>query len=195
MTTSRRLAPLPLLASLLRTPRRLTSSRLSPSGKSLPSSPLVLTTSRRIAPLPLLLIALLALGGPTTLVSNTGQSPSATANITQQYFMGFQLGVHGQGYEISSVSIDLAAAPSSLTVSLWTGGTPGSSAAGTSKAKLFDFENPDSFVVGLNEFTAPAGAFAFQNLNHWIVLSGFGSSLSINETTLTCLHRLYHSLS
>ena len=120
---------------------------------------------------------------PTTLVSNTGQSPSATANITQQYFMGFQLGVHGQGYEISSVSIDLAAAPSSLTVSLWTGGTPGTSDAGTPKAKLFDFENPDSFTVGLNEFTAPAGAFAFQNLNHWIVLSGFGSSLSINETT------------
>ena len=63
MTTSRRLAPLPLLASLLRAPRRLTSSRFSPSGKSLPSSPLVLTSSRRIAPLPLLLIALLALGG------------------------------------------------------------------------------------------------------------------------------------
>ena len=120
---------------------------------------------------------------PTTLVSNTGQSPSATANITQQYAMGFQLGVHGQGYEISSVSIDLAAAPSSLSVSLWTGGALGSTAAGTHKAKLFDFENPTSFKVGLNEFTAPAGAFAYQNLNHWIVLSGFGSSLSINETT------------
>ena len=61
MTTSRRLAPLPLLASLLRTPRRLTSSRFSPSGKSLPSSPLVLTTSRRFAPLPLVLIGLAVL--------------------------------------------------------------------------------------------------------------------------------------
>ena len=60
MTAYRRLATLPL--PLLLTARRLTSSRFSPSGKSLPSSPPVLTTSRRFAPLPLLLIALLALG-------------------------------------------------------------------------------------------------------------------------------------
>ena len=58
----------------------------------------------------------------STLVSNTGQSSSATANITKRYALGFRLGDHGQGYEISSVSIDLAAAPSSLTVSLWSGG-------------------------------------------------------------------------
>ena len=52
------------------------------------------------------------LPSPSTLVSNTGQSASATATITQQYAMEFTLGDHGQGYEISSVSIDLAAAPS-----------------------------------------------------------------------------------
>ena len=120
---------------------------------------------------------------PGTLVGNTGQSPSATATITGDYAMGFKLGTHGQGYEISSVSIDLAAAPSSLSVSLWTGGPPGSSYAGTRIAKLFEFENPASFQAGLNEFTAPAGVFAYQNLDHWIVLSGFGSSLSITETT------------
>ena len=251
MTTSRRLAALPLPACLLRTTRRLTSSRFSPSGKSLPSSPLVLTASRRLAPKLLLLLiglaVLLALLptsssvqaqtpanqsatgrpvvlasaqgagilfadteaiddgnglpidtsetyatftwtyqwirvdgmtetnvgadsasyqpveadvgklikvevsftdgdaysetvtslpfgpivqpastlSPSTLVSNTGQSPSTTASITQRYAMGFRLGDHGQGYEISSVSIDLAAAPSSLTVSLWSGGVPG----------------------------------------------------------------------
>ena len=120
---------------------------------------------------------------PTTLVSNTGQTPASVASITQQYAMGFQLGDHGQGYEISSVSIDLTAAPSSLTVSLWTAGTPGSTAAGTHKAKLFEFQNPDSFTVGLNEFTAPPGAFAHAGLNYFVVLSGFGASLSINETT------------
>ena len=49
--------------------------------------------------------------------------------------------------------------------------------------KLFDFANPSSFKVGLNRFTAPAGAFAYQNLEYYIVLSGFGSSLSIKETT------------
>ena len=307
MTTSRRLAPLPLLASLLRTTQRLTSSRFSPSGKSLPSSPLVLTASRRIAPLPLLLLliglaALLALlptsssvqaqtpanqsatGRPvvlasaqgagilfadteaiadgnglpidtsntyvifnwtyqwirvdgnsetnvgadsasyqtveadvgnkikvrvsftdgnnyseartslpfgpivepdplpaSTLVSNTGQSASS-ANITQQYALGFRLGDHGQGYEISSVSIDLAAAPSNLTVSLWSGGVEGGFQANTA-TKLFDFADPSSFTVGLNKFTAPAGAFAYQNVNYFVVLSGFGSSLSINQTT------------
>ena len=59
---------------------------------------------------------------PSTLVSNTGQSHSAKADITQQYAQGFRLGDHGQGYEISSVSIELAAVPSNLTVSLWSGG-------------------------------------------------------------------------
>ena len=306
MTTSRRLAPLPLLASLLRTPRRLTSSRFSPSGKSLPSSPLVLTASRRIAPKLLLLLiglaVLLALlptsssvqaqtppnqdatGRPvvlaaaqgagilfadteniddgnglpitivssyanfnwsyrwirvdgdsetnvgadsatyqpveadvgklikvrvlfmdgdryseartslpfgpitkpasslpaSTLVSNTGQSASSS-DIAQQYALGFRLGDHGQGYEISSVSIDLAAAPSSLTVSLWSGGVEGAFQANTA-TKLFDFADPSSFTAGLNKFTAPAGAFAYQNVNYFVVLSGFGSTLSINQT-------------
>ena len=121
---------------------------------------------------------------PPLLVSNTGQSASATATITQQYAMGFRLGKHGQGYEISSVWIELAAAPSDLTVSLWIGGHPGhTSVGGVAQRKLFDFTNPTSFKVGLNEFTAPAGAFAYPNVNYFIVLSDFGSSLSIKETT------------
>ena len=119
----------------------------------------------------------------STLVSNTGQSPSAQATITSApYRMGFKLGSHGQGYEISGVSIDLAAAPSSLTVSLWMGLAPGSGGAGA-QTKLFDFENPPSFKAGLNKFTAPAEAFAYQNVDYFIVLSDFGDSLSINRTT------------
>ena len=119
---------------------------------------------------------------PSTLVSNTGQSASATANITQRYAVGFRLGDHGQGYEISSVSIELAAVPSSLTVSLWSGGVEEGLQANIA-TKLFDFAKPSSFAVGLNEFTAPAGAFAYQNVNYFIVLSGFGTTLSIKETT------------
>ena len=119
-----------------------------------------------------------------TLVSNTGQSPSTTANITQQYAVGFRLGDHGQGYDISSVSIDLAAVPSTLTVSLWSGGVGFPEVIQRDTAsKLFDFANPSSFAVGLNEFTAPAGAFAYPNVNYFIVLSGFGTTLSIEETT------------
>ena len=120
---------------------------------------------------------------PSTLVGNTGQSHSATAMITQQYAMGFRLGNHGQGYEISSVSIELAAVPTDLTVSLWIGVPPGNTWKGAAAYKLFDFTNPPSFQVGLNKFTAPAGAFAYQNVEHFIVLSGFGASLSIKETT------------
>ena len=119
---------------------------------------------------------------PSTLVSNTGQSASANADITQRYAVGFRLGDHGQGYEISSVSIELAAVPSSLTVSLWSGGVEGGLQANTA-SKLFEFADPSSFAVGLNEFTAPAGAFAYQNVNYFIVLSGFGATLSIKETT------------
>ena len=119
----------------------------------------------------------------TTLVSNTGQSASATAMITGRYDMGFRLGNHGQGYEISSVSIELAAAPSSLTVSLWMGRAPGRPGTQNAQTKLFDFESPSSFEAGLNRFTAPAGAFAYQNVDYFIVLSDFGASLSIKETT------------
>ena len=118
------------------------------------------------------------------LVSNIGQSASATANINKQYAQGFRLGKHGQGYELSSVSIDLAKAPSRLTVSLWIGGPPGVvTGSDTVQRKVFDFHNPTSFKVGLNRFTAPAGAFAYQNVNYFIVLSGFGSSVRIKETT------------
>ncbi|WP_420443710.1 choice-of-anchor R domain-containing protein [Candidatus Poriferisodalis sp.] len=119
----------------------------------------------------------------STLVKNTAQSNSVTATITAQYAMGFELGDHGQGYEISSVSIELAAAPSSLSVSLWMDHAPGRSGSGGATTKLFDFENPPSFAAGLNKFTAPPGAFAYQNVDYFIVLSDFGSSLSIKETT------------
>ena len=117
----------------------------------------------------------------TTLVSNTGQSASATANITQQYAMEFTLGSHGQGYELSSVSIELAAVPSALTVSLWIGDH--SSESASPYTKLFDFENPSPFVVGVNKFTALAGVLVYQSVHYSIVLSDFGSSLSIKETT------------
>ena len=118
---------------------------------------------------------------PSTLVSNTGQSASATVAINEQYAMEFTLGDHGQGYELSSVSIELAAVPSALTVSLWIGDH--SSQSSVPEAKLFDFENPSSFVVGLNKFTAPAGVLAYQSVRYHIVLSDFGSSLRIKETT------------
>ena len=119
---------------------------------------------------------------PSTLVSNTGQSNSATAAITQQYAMEFTLGDHGQGYEISSVSIELAAAPSNLTVSLWIGNHSGRSSS-VPQAKLFDFENPSAFAVGLNKFTAPPGVIAYPSVRYYIVLTGFGSTLSIKQTT------------
>ena len=121
MTAYRRLAALPL--PLLRTTRRLTSSRFSPSGKSLPSSPLVLTTSRRIAPLPLLLIALLALGGvllwsaPTeaqtvgTLVSNLSQGNDDDASLSgndhaQLFHTAANTGSNTGGWVLTSVIVD-----------------------------------------------------------------------------------------
>ena len=135
---------------------------------SLPFGPIV----RQAAPQP-----------ASTLVANTGQSPSAAATISQQYAQEFQLGVHGQGYELSSVVIDLAAAPSRLSVSLWIGGQADPDTHRGTANKVFDFANPPSFRVGLNEFRAPAGAFAYHNVHYWIVLSDFGPSLSIRETT------------
>ena len=121
---------------------------------------------------------------PRPLVGNIGQSPSAEATITSDYAMGFRLGTHGQGYEINSISIDLAAAPTELTVSVWIAGIHGAdNHAKDRRYKLFDFTNPDSFQAGLNKFTAPAGSWVYHNVNHYIVLSDFGDSLSINETT------------
>ena len=116
------------------------------------------------------------------LVSNTGQPDASPAWISEQYAQGFRLGKHGQGYEISAVSIELARVPSRLTVSLWIGSHPEhGGAAGHWQRKVFDFANPTSFKVGLNRFTAPAGAFAYPNIEYAIVLSD-GSSVRINET-------------
>ncbi len=120
---------------------------------------------------------------PRTLVGNTTQSDIAAATVTSEYRLGFRLGSHGQGYEINSVTIDLAAAPSSLTVSLWRAGIPQFPQAGSRNYKQFEFINPDTIEAGLNTFTAPDGAFAFQNVNYFIVLSDYGDSLSINETS------------
>ena len=188
MTTARCLAPLPLLliglavfAALLLVPwtvdadiGKLTKVEVSFTDRkdnpeamtSLPFGPVV-----RDAPLP----------SPTTLVSNTGQTGSATAVIEKQYAQEFMLGDHGQGYELSSVSIDLAAVPTDLAVSLWIGDHSVTDSA--PRIKLFNFENPASFQVGLNRFTAPAGVLAYQSVRYYIVLSDFGASLSINETT------------
>ncbi|WP_419553733.1 choice-of-anchor R domain-containing protein [Candidatus Poriferisodalis sp.] len=140
-------------------------------------------TSEAVASLPFGPLAALAPRlEASALVANTAQTSSATKNITAQYAMGFKLGTHGQGYEISGVSIDLAAAPSDLTVSLWAGPPPGFGHSAAAHTKLFDFANPPSFAVGLNDFAAPPGAFAYQGVDYFVVLSGFGASLSIKET-------------
>ena len=126
------------------------------------------------------------LGGARTLVRNTGGDPadSVSATITRQYATAFNLGNHGQGYELSSVSFELTAIPTQLTVSLWIGAHPiGPGTTSVPHTKLFDFTNPDSFVVGLNEFTAPPGQLVYQQVEYWIVLSDFGSSLSFKEST------------
>ena len=123
---------------------------------------------------------------PPRLVGNLDQSPPVAAMVSgDEYNVGFRLGRHGQGYQIDSVSIDLAAAPQSLSVSVWIASVPGIPNATTRRFKLFDLVGPDTLRAGLNEFTAPAGSWVYQNVNHYIVLSEFGTSLSVHETTST----------
>ena len=116
----------------------------------------------------------------TTLVGNTGQTHSADASISKQYAQGFTLGGHGQGYELSGVSIELAAAPTALTVSLWIADHADKDS--TLESRLYDFKNPATFAVGANEFTAPPGVLLYPNVQYAVVLSGY-TSLSIKETT------------
>ncbi len=123
---------------------------------------------------------------PPRLVGNLDQSPPVAAMVSgDEYNVGFRLGRHGQGYQIDSVSIDLAAAPQSLSVAVWIAGVPGIPNATTRRFKLFDLVGPDTLRAGLNEFTAPAGSWVYQNVNHYIELSDFGASLSVHETTST----------
>ena len=193
MTTSRRLAPLPLLASLLRTPRRLTSSRLSPSGKSLPSSPLVLTNSRRISPLPLLLIALLALGGvllwsmpaqaqvtSRILVSNVSQgnddSVSTSGNAHAQLF---DTAGATHGYTLTSVIVvseDTQGDDFDVEIcEVFDGGLP------TSRCTAL--QRPGSFTAGNLEFTHP-GLFLEANTNYTVVIKQDGSQfVTLDSTT------------
>ena len=57
-----------------------------------------------------------------TLVSNTGQSNSTTLTVSEDYAQGFTLGDHRPGLRDLKRLIDLASAPSNLTVSLWIAG-------------------------------------------------------------------------
>ena len=119
---------------------------------------------------------------PPKRVSNTGQSNSSTASITQQYAQGFRLGDHGQGYRIDGVEIELGAATTALRVSLWVGAPDATKHHGQADYRVFDFVNPAAMSAGTNTFNAPPGAFAYQNVNYWIVLSDFGDSISLKET-------------
>ena len=78
----------------------------------------------------------------------TRASPSSTP-------MGFTLGGHGQGYELSTISIELAAVPTDLTVSLWIADHADNDS--TLESRLYDFENPATFAVGANDVHGAAG--------------------------------------
>ena len=193
MTAYRRLTALPLLASLLRTTRRLTSSRFSPSGKSLPSSPLVLTTPRRFAPLTLLLIALLALGGvllwsaPTEaqtttriLVSNVGRgaddSVSTSGNAHAQLF---HTAGATHGYTLTSV----------IVVSEDTQGDDFDvdicevSSSGFPTSRCTALTRPGSFTAGNLKFTHP-GLFLEANTDYTVVIKQRGSQyVTLDSTT------------
>ena len=194
MTTSRRLAPLPLLASLLRTPRRLTSSWFSPSGKSLPSSPLVLTNSRRIAPLPLLLIALLALGGvllwsmsaqaqtARILVSNVSQggddSASLSGNDHAQLFHTVANTGANTGYVLTSLTVE-AENTEDFDVEICE-----ADSSGFPTATCTELTPPGSFAAGNLEFTAPGPGMRLNaNDNYTAVFKQIGTGSVVLDST------------
>ena len=194
MTTSRRLAPFPLLACLLRTTRRLTSSRLSPSGKSLPSSPLALTTSRRIAPLPLLLLALLALGAvllwSTTvqaqtariLVSNASQGGDDVAATSQNdhaqlFHTGTNTGTN-TGWVLTSLIVE-AESLENFDVDICE-----ADASGFPTSTCTALARPSTFAIGTLEFTH-AGIRLAASTNYLAVFKqeDNSGSLDLDSTT------------
>ena len=165
MTAYRRLTALPL--PLLRTPRRLTSSRLSPSGKSLPSSPLALTTSRRFTPLTLLLIALLALGS-VLLWSTPADAQTArilVSNVLQGGDDGVSVGSshHAQlfhtaantGTNTGYVLTSLIVVSEDTTGDDFVVEICEADSSGFPTSTCTELTPPGSFVAGTLEFTAP----------------------------------------
>ncbi len=136
---------------------------------SLPYGPIVERPSR-------------SLSTPTTLVSNMAQTGVIATSVESGYHNGFRLGEHGQGYELTSVTIDFVTAPSAVKVSLWIGGIDGAPLSDRHH-QLFDFANPDTLQAGPNTFTAPRGAFLFQHVYYWIRLTGFSGTLMVTETS------------
>ena len=170
MTASRRLAALPLPACLLRTPRRLTSSRSSSSAKSLPSSPLIPTTSRRLAALLLLVAAVIAVTSlefPRTaeaqtsyLVSNLGENDDGDTSSSGALAQGFRTGSTASGYYINEVVLSLDRAyTGSLEMELWDSYHNSTANARRPNSKVFTFTSPsNNLPQGDNTFVAPAAS-------------------------------------
>ena len=139
---------------------------------------------RRLAALALLVafaapVALPLAQAQTTLVSNTGQSESATTvaigSSDKRTTQGFTTGSHAAGYNLASVGVlvddEDFEAGETLTVSVYTRNPDGS--LGTLQHTL---TSPASYTDGaVNTFTAPSGATLAASTDYLVAFSGTGS--------------------
>ena len=123
-----------------------------------------------------LALAALALGVPemvqaqiVTLVSNSGQADVGTRQPgTHTYAQSFDTGSNSYGYNLSSIALDFAAAPTgtgtlTVTVREDSSGSP-------SDTVLYTLNNP-THSAGLNEFSAQGNRHLNARTTYWVVAS------------------------
>ena len=123
-----------------------------------------------------LALAALALGVPemvqaqiVTLVSNSGQADAGTRQPgTHTYAQSFDTGSNSYGYNLSSIALDFAAAPTgtgtlTVTVREDSSGSP-------SETVRYTLNNP-THSAGLNEFSTQGNTTLNARTTYWVVAS------------------------
>ena len=148
---------------------------------------------------PILLAALALLFSPVqaqeseTLLSNAGQTSGPAANVALNYFsQGFITGSNAGGYVLSSIELDVATAPgtlSAVTVELWSsvaltdinGGTPDDPSPYARAATLF--HSTGTWTTGLNTFNAAANTELDPNTTYFVFVAHTSGSLHTEITS------------
>ena len=128
-----------------------------------------------------------ALSG-TTLVSNTGQAAAGSISTVghNEWAQAFTTGSSSGGYNLGSIELDLATAPSELTSSNFTVSIWSATAADPPlpNAQVHTLSSPGTFTTGVVAFSAPANTALDASTTYFVVVrNSSGEDVTVSRTS------------